>query len=128
MESNSMAYEDYDDRAKLEGVHADEVLGCVKKALGADRVDLIDYVVRRRHPEWPIATGETYAFQQPASRAHIGECLRCRLASASIALIRRELTLVPRLDHTFDGAVAIIKEAHGDEADAVLKGRWQLVK
>jgi hypothetical protein len=68
----AMAYEDFANRDKIEGIHTEEVLAAVRKALNADDAELIDYVVRRRHPEWPIATGEVYDFQQPASRAHIG--------------------------------------------------------
>jgi hypothetical protein len=69
----AMEYDDFADQEKLEGPHAGEVLAAVRKALGARDAQLIDYVMRRRHHEWPIATGETYEFQQPASRAHIGE-------------------------------------------------------
>ena len=70
--NDSMAYQDYGDTVKIEEVHASEVLACVQEALGAQQVQLIDYVVRRRHPQWPIATGDMYQYQQPASRAHIG--------------------------------------------------------
>lgn len=73
----------------------------MKNALGATSAELIDYVVRRRHATWPIATGNPYEYQQPASRAHI--------------------------DHTYAGGVDIIREAHGEEADSVLGRRWQLV-
>jgi hypothetical protein len=73
LEGGAMSYEDFADREKIEGLHADEVLAAVRGALGAEDVQLVDYVVRRRHPEWPIATGEAYEFQQPASRAHIGK-------------------------------------------------------
>jgi hypothetical protein len=89
---SQMQYEDYDDIDKVESIHGPEVAGCVKGALKATSAEVLDYVVsqlscrcmtsvainliepqiRRRHPTWPIATGETYSFQQPASRAHIG--------------------------------------------------------
>ncbi|EPE07649.1 hypothetical protein F503_00371 [Ophiostoma piceae UAMH 11346] len=94
-------YEDYEHAERIEGVHAPHVLEAVRQALGAASAELVDYVVRRRHESWPVSTGQPYAFQQPASRAHI--------------------------DHTHSGGVAIIKEAHGEEADAVLSRRWQLV-
>ena len=72
LENNGMSYQDYADSEQIENKHAEEVLECVKKALGASSTELIDYVVRRRHASWPIATGDTYSYQQPASRAHIG--------------------------------------------------------
>lgn len=96
------SYDDYAHADRIEGVHAPQVLDAVRRALGAASAELIDYVVRRRHATWPVSTGEPYAFQQPASRAHI--------------------------DHTYAGGVAVIKEAHGGDADAVLSRRWQLVK
>jgi hypothetical protein len=72
LENDGMRYEDYADSEKIEGLHTTQVLETVKKALRASSAELIDYVVRRRHPTWPIATGDTYQYQQPASRAHIG--------------------------------------------------------
>jgi len=96
-----MSYEDYADAESIEGPHAEQVLEAVKGALGASSAELIDYVVRRRHPTWPISTGGTYEFQQPASRAHI--------------------------DHSYEGGIAIIREAYRERAGAVLGRRWQLV-
>ncbi|KIH90769.1 methyltransferase [Sporothrix brasiliensis 5110] len=94
-------YDDYEHSDRIEGRHAPRVLEAVRAALGAQSAELVDYVVRRRHAAWPVSTGEPYAFQQPASRAHI--------------------------DHTHAGAVAVIREARGAEAEAVLSRRWQLV-
>lgn len=65
-------YEEFEDREKVEGRHAEAIVETVRKALGAGSAEMIDYVIRRRHPTWPVSTGTTYDFQQPASRAHIG--------------------------------------------------------
>jgi hypothetical protein len=89
VELNSvMSYDDYDDAEKVESMHQKEVGDAVKRALGAKCVDVVDFVVRiswqpgssllylqirRRDPNWPFATGETYGSQQPASAAHIGK-------------------------------------------------------
>ncbi|CAK7237884.1 hypothetical protein SBRCBS47491_010190 [Sporothrix bragantina] len=100
-ERPNFAYDDYAHNDRIENDHAPQVLQAVRAALGAASAELIDYVVRRRHEAWPVSTGQPYAFQQPASRAHI--------------------------DHTYEGGVAVIREAHGDDADAVLSRRWQLV-
>ncbi|KAF6820119.1 hypothetical protein CPLU01_12844 [Colletotrichum plurivorum] len=98
---SAMRYDDYDDSSKVEGVHAAEVTDVVRRALGAASADLLDWVVRRRHPTWPIATGTSYAFNQPASRAHI--------------------------DHTYEGSRTIIRGTYGEKAEAILEGRWQCV-
>ncbi|KXH46761.1 hypothetical protein CSIM01_06826 [Colletotrichum simmondsii] len=100
--ASTLQYDDYADTDKIEKAHAPEVMVAVRLALGATSVDLLDYVVRRRDPNWPIATGSLYAFNQPASRAHI--------------------------DHTYEGGRAIIQQTFGGEADAILARRWQCVK
>ena len=53
-------------------MHIPEVLAEVQNAFSADDIHALKYVVRRRHPTWPIATGDSYDFEQTASRAHIG--------------------------------------------------------
>ncbi|OHE93063.1 hypothetical protein CORC01_11620 [Colletotrichum orchidophilum] len=98
---SALQYDDYADTDKIEKIHALEVIGAVRLALAATSVDLLDYVVRRRHPSWPIATGGSYAFNQPASRAHI--------------------------DHTYEGGRALIRETFGEKAESILGGRWQCV-
>ncbi|CAK7219339.1 hypothetical protein SCUCBS95973_003787 [Sporothrix curviconia] len=100
-EKPKFSYDDFAHNDRIENKHAPYVLEAVRLALGAASAELIDYVVRRRHEAWPVSTGQPYAYQQPASRAHI--------------------------DHTYAGGVAVIREAHGDDADAVLSRRWQLV-
>ncbi|CAK7234179.1 hypothetical protein SEUCBS140593_008853 [Sporothrix eucalyptigena] len=99
--SEPFSYDDYAHSDRIENAHAPRVLQAIRAALGAASAELIDYVVRRRHESWPVSTGQPYAFQQPASRAHI--------------------------DHTYAGGVAVIREAYGEDADAVLSRRWQLV-
>lgn len=96
-----MRYEDYENDAKIEGMHWREVRECVRKNLEASSVEVLDYVVRRRDPEWPIAKGGTYESQQPASAAHI--------------------------DHTFEEGCRIIRDVYGEKAGVVLGGRWQCV-
>ena len=69
---SSMTYEDYNDEEKIRRIHIPEILAEVQNAFSADDIHALEYVVRRRHPTWPIATGDSYDFEQPASRAHIG--------------------------------------------------------
>jgi len=73
--------------------------------------------VRRRHPAWPIATGESYNFQQPALRAHIGDFSLYIIASSS-----------EFLDHTYEAGCKIIRDIYGRKANTILGGRWQCVK
>ncbi|KUJ15485.1 methyltransferase [Mollisia scopiformis] len=98
---SEMKYEEYDDEEKVERFHGKEVGEAVRVALGARGVDVVDYVIRRRDPSWPIATGETYRSQQPASAAHI--------------------------DHTYEEGCRIVRDIYGEKADVVLQGRWQCV-
>lgn len=97
-----MSYDDFDDPDKVESLHQQEVADCVKDSLKASSVEILDYVIRRRDPQWPIATGEAYRSQQPASAAHI--------------------------DHTYDAGCKIIRDIYkGENADHVIDGRWQCV-
>ncbi|KAH8820809.1 methyltransferase [Xylogone sp. PMI_703] len=98
---SQMTYEDYNDNEKIETIHQREVEACVREALNASSADVLDYVVRRRHESWPIATGNTYSSQQPASAAHI--------------------------DHTYDAGCKIIRDTYPDQAERLLEGRWQCV-
>ncbi|KAK0511024.1 hypothetical protein JMJ35_006576 [Cladonia borealis] len=99
--ASQMSYEDYGDEEKIRTIHVPEVLDIVKANFSADDVHALEHVVRRRHPTWPIATGENYDYEQPASRAH--------------------------LDFTYDAVVDIIRHLYEYEAERVLAGRWQVI-
>lgn len=71
--ASSMSYGDYEDEEKIKTVHVPEILDRVKEKFSADDVHALEHVIRRRHPTWPIATGESYNYEQPASRAHLGQ-------------------------------------------------------
>jgi len=43
----------------------------LKRLMGAERVQIFDFQVRKSHPEFPISTGEPYDFQQPSTILHI---------------------------------------------------------
>lgn len=73
--ASSMSYEDYEDEDKIQSIHVPEILDRVKENFSADDVHALEHVIRRRHPKWPIATGDSYDYEQPASRAHLGEYL-----------------------------------------------------
>ena len=44
----------------------------VKTQLGAQKVQIFQYLVRKRDAGFPIATGQKYAFNQPSTIAHVG--------------------------------------------------------
>ncbi|ERF69550.1 hypothetical protein EPUS_01880 [Endocarpon pusillum Z07020] len=96
-----MTFDDFSDVDKIDRVHRPEIEKCVKRTMQASSVQVLDYVIRRRHVSFPIATGEPYEWQQPASRAHI--------------------------DFTFNAGVSTIRNAFNEKADAILAARWQFV-
>ncbi|KAI9685647.1 MAG: hypothetical protein M1820_010756 [Bogoriella megaspora] len=98
---SSMTYEDYEDEEKIRRHHVPEILNQVKESFSADDAHVLEHVVRRRHPTWPIATGDSYEHEQPASRAH--------------------------LDFTYEAVVDIIEHLYEHEAKRVLAGRWQVI-
>lgn len=98
---SQMSYEDYDDEERIRTIHLPEVLAAVKDAFNADDVHALEHVIRRRHPTWPIATGEQYDYEQPASRAH--------------------------LDFTYNAVVDIIRHLYEHQAEEVLSGKWQVI-
>ncbi|KAK3328634.1 hypothetical protein B0T19DRAFT_385213 [Cercophora scortea] len=96
-----MRYEDFRDHDKIETVYANELQSHLKNLLQAPHVRVIDYVVRRRHPEFPISTGEDYESQQPAALIH--------------------------LDFSHDEAIHMLKTLCGDSAYEIMRHRWQLI-
>jgi hypothetical protein len=49
---SQMQYEDYDDVEKIESVHQPEVAECVKQAMKASSVEILDYVVSHTDPRF----------------------------------------------------------------------------
>ncbi|KAG4420758.1 hypothetical protein IFR04_006144 [Cadophora malorum] len=98
---SAMQYEDYEESTKVETIHVREVEACIKAALAAESAEVLDHVIRRRDQNWPVSTGQSYQFQQPASAAHI--------------------------DHTYGAGCQLIRDAYGEKADIVLSGQWQCI-
>jgi len=67
-----LSYRDFDYEELVKTVYLKEVAETLKKFLGASRVQIFEHVVRKRHPIFPISTGEPYVYNQPTSIAHIG--------------------------------------------------------
>ncbi|RMZ91047.1 hypothetical protein DV736_g1710, partial [Chaetothyriales sp. CBS 134916] len=68
---HGMEYDDFVDKDKVEEVYLKHVAQMLQQQLGASRVQIYDWIVRKRTPEFPICTGDYYAFKQPSSTAHV---------------------------------------------------------
>jgi hypothetical protein len=69
---SKLSPEDFDDESKVKKVYYEELKKLLKETLGARRVEILEYGVRKRHPEFPISTGDEYEYLQPTSVVHIG--------------------------------------------------------
>ena len=69
---SSMKYEDYDDEDKVKEVYLREVASHLREFFGASKVQIFEHRVRKRHVNFPIATGESYQYDQPTSVVHVG--------------------------------------------------------
>jgi hypothetical protein len=69
---SSMEYDDYDDEEKVKDIYLREVANRLREFFGASKVQIFEHRVRKRHVNFPIATGESYQYDQPTSVAHVG--------------------------------------------------------
>lgn len=92
-----LQYAEFDDGDKIESTYLNAVLEAVRAYLKADSAVIIPhtidsatamstfgtqradgvstalYKIRRRHPMFPMSTGELYEFEQPTNIAHVGQ-------------------------------------------------------
>ncbi|KAH8821381.1 hypothetical protein F5884DRAFT_84977 [Xylogone sp. PMI_703] len=66
-----MAYEDFSNENKIVSVYLAEAAEIVQRLVGAFRVQIFEYVIRKQHNAFPIATGEAYEHNQPTTMVHI---------------------------------------------------------
>jgi len=67
-----MKYDDFDDEEKVKRVYLREVANNLKDFFGASKVQIFEHRIRKRHMSFPIATGESYQYDQPTSVVHVG--------------------------------------------------------
>jgi hypothetical protein len=67
-----LKHEEYYDDAKVRQIFLKNAAAAAKQKLGASRVQIFDFGVRKRQSDFPICTGEFYQYLQPSSVAHIG--------------------------------------------------------
>jgi len=70
--NSKLSPEDFDNETKVKKVYYQELSQLLKETLGAKRVEILEYGIRKRHPEFPISTGDEYEHLQPTSVVHIG--------------------------------------------------------
>ncbi|KAH3409722.1 hypothetical protein KXV81_006633 [Aspergillus fumigatus] len=94
---------EYDDFFKQKGVtqYLRLMEGVLKARLGASRVDVFRYGIRKRHPMYPISDGTVYEYDQPTTVAHV--------------------------DTSREGTIDEIRRQYGKEADGLLKKRFQWI-
>jgi len=97
---SQMSPEDFSDREAIESQYLPKVAEGLKKCLGASRVQIHDYLVRKSHASFPISIGRPYDWEQPATLLHI--------------------------DSTPEGTLKLVQEFNEDARD-LLKMRFQYI-
>jgi hypothetical protein len=69
---SKLAPEDFDDEQKVKKIYYQELSRLLRETLGAKRVEILEHGIRKRHPEFPISTGDEYDYLQPTSVVHVG--------------------------------------------------------
>lgn len=135
---SGLKYEDFHDEAKL-SLYLRKIESVLKSYLGASRVDVFRHCVslhlaffalapnssgikiRKRHPQYPISTGEKYDYDQPTTVAHCG--LKPRHLRR-----KHSPSLTYLTDTTVEEANVEVRRQRGEEADNLLKKRFQWIK
>lgn len=68
---SKMAYEDFENEERVKAVYLVEVAEMLQKLVGASRVQVFEYVVRKEDVNYPISTGKPYKYNQPTTMVHI---------------------------------------------------------
>ena len=89
---SKLRYEDFGSATKLP-IYFTELEELLKKQLGATKAIMFRHGVRKRHPQFPISTGQRYDYDQPTSVAHVDTTPREMLEEA-----KRQLGYEPSID------------------------------
>jgi hypothetical protein len=68
-----MSPEDFDNEDLVKNVYLREAADHVRELFGAQKVQIFEHLLRKRHEIFPISTGAPYKYNQPTSIAHVGE-------------------------------------------------------
>ncbi|KAF2455840.1 hypothetical protein BDY21DRAFT_348839 [Lineolata rhizophorae] len=69
--ASKLSPSDFYDEAKVKKIYYEELKAVLKADLGATRVEILEHGIRKRHPEFPVSTGEDYQYLQPTSVVHV---------------------------------------------------------
>lgn len=69
---SSMSYEDYNNTDQIHKIYLNEVAIRLRKFFNASKVQIFEHRVRKRHENFPTATGAPYQYDQPTSVVHVG--------------------------------------------------------
>jgi len=126
IDSSQMKPADFDDDDWIERVYLPELHKCVCKALGAQDLTIFDWMLRKRAPSFPKRREgeENEDAHQPSLSAHIGESL-------SRTSVMRSVHMKPNMgskDYTTGELDSRVDRYFGDEKDAMLSRRYQVIK
>ncbi|RDW60546.1 hypothetical protein BP6252_11929 [Coleophoma cylindrospora] len=96
-----MKYDDYEEEQTIKDVYLSEVSHLLRQFFGATKVQIFEHRVRKRHVNFPIATGELYEYDQPTSVVHV--------------------------DTTLDWVLSMVRRLNSEQAEGMLEGRVQCV-
>lgn len=68
---SQMQYTDFENDEIVKRIYLREAADLLLRFLGAQKVQIFEHTVRKRHTEFPISTGEAYRWNQPTSIAHV---------------------------------------------------------
>lgn len=97
---SGLNYEDFPGASKV-SPYFRKMETLLKSHLGASRVEVFRHCIRKRHPAYPVSTGETYVYDQPTTVVHI--------------------------DTTPEGTNEEVRRQIGEEADFLLNKRHQWI-
>jgi hypothetical protein len=89
---------DWDNKTSVKEVHYPKIVSEIERAIPEARCVALHHQIRKRHPLFPLSTGEDYVYGQPLRAAHVD-------------LVR-------------SSADQLIQERLGPQASAVLKGKY----
>ncbi|KAJ5363980.1 uncharacterized protein N7496_009693 [Penicillium cataractarum] len=69
---SGMTYEDFDDEDKIVQTYLPNVAKLLRSMLNPSRIQIFEFLVRKRGESFPLATETAYEDHQPTTAAHIG--------------------------------------------------------
>jgi len=77
---------DFYDSSKVKDIYYKQLKNLLKDLLGAKKVEILEHVIRKRYPGFPISTGEDYDYQLPTSIVHTDFTPEAALEASELVL------------------------------------------